>query len=229
MSPCEPRPPESFGGPSPRRRWTVPLLVPGGTRSFLRPLSVGTSTSAPRMASGIVSGTSTSRLSTRRWKAGDAPTGVTTYRSPGGPPLRPASPLPARRTREPSLTPAGMFTRYFLIVRCAPLPLQVGHGSSITVPAPLHSEHGCEIENRPSPRDSIPRPWHFGQTCGEVPGLAPVPWQVGQVALVGTDSGICAPSIACSNEIETSASRSRPRSWRGWRGPPAVPPPAPPP
>src|SRR3954465_10387038 len=123
-----------------------------------------------------------------------------------------------------------MFTRYFLIVRCAPEPWQVGHGSSITVPAPLQREHGCEIENRPSPRDSMPRPWHLGQTVGEVPGLAPVPRQVGQVAVVGTESGICAPSIACSNEIETSASRSRPRSWRGWRAPGRVgsaPPPPP--
>src|SRR5882724_7914538 len=67
-----PRPlPPSLGGPSPRRRWTVPCLVPAGTRSFLRPCSVGTSISAPRMASGIVSGTSTSRLSPLALKTGE--------------------------------------------------------------------------------------------------------------------------------------------------------------
>ena len=44
---------------------------PAGTRSVLRPLSVGTSTSAPRSASGIVSGTSTSTLSPLRLKTGD--------------------------------------------------------------------------------------------------------------------------------------------------------------
>src|SRR4051812_762610 len=169
-------PPESLGGPSPRRRWTVPLFVPGATRSFLRPLSVGTSTSAPRIASGIVSGTSTSRLSPLRRKIGESVTWVITYRSPAGPPLRPASPLPASRTRLPSLTPAGMLTRYFLTVRWAPVPAHVAHGSSMTAPEPPHFEHGVEIENSPWPWDSIPRPWHLGHTRGLVPGLAPVPW-----------------------------------------------------
>ena len=57
-----------------------------------------------------------------------------------------------------------------------------------------------------------------------VPGRAPVPWQVGHGADSGTATGTCAPSIACSNEMCTSVSRSRPRSGRG--APPA--PPAPP-
>src|SRR5690242_11367393 len=114
----------------------------------------------------MVSGTSTSRWSPLRSKIGDGATWVTTYRSPAGPPLRPGSPLPASRTREPSLTPAGMLTRYFLTVRWAPEPWQVGHGSSITVPEPLQREHGVEIENRPWPWDSMPRPWHFGHTLG---------------------------------------------------------------
>src|SRR3954449_4935932 len=185
MSPraLAPRPPPRRGGPSPRRRCTVPLLVPGGTRSFLRPLSVGTSTSAPRIASGMVSGTSTSRLSPLRVKIGDGDTWVMTYRSPGAPPLRPASPLPASRTRLPSLTPAGMLTRYFLTAFCAPVPAHVAHGSSMTAPEPPHFEHGVEIENSPWPWDSIPRPWHLGHTRGLVPGLAPVPWQVGHVWL----------------------------------------------
>src|SRR3954452_17849154 len=187
--PWDPRPPASFGGPSPRRRWMVPLLVPGATRSFLRPLSVGTSTSAPRIASGIVSGTSTSRLSPLRRKIGESVTWVITYRSPAGPPLRPASPLPASRTRLPSLTPAGMLTRYFLTVRVAPLPLHVGHGSSMTVPLPWHCEHGWEIENSPWPCDSTPRPLQRGQVRGLVPGLAPVPVQVEQIWETGTLSG----------------------------------------
>ncbi len=73
--------------------------------------SVGTSIVAPRIASGIVIGTSTSRLSPLRLKIGDSATCVTTYRSPAAPPRGPASPLPASRTRLPSRTPAGMFTR----------------------------------------------------------------------------------------------------------------------
>src|SRR3954454_23081962 len=178
-----PRPlPLSLGGPSPRRRWTVPCCVPAGTRMRLEPPdSVGTSTVAPRMASGIVIGTSTSRLSPLRRNTGESETRVTTYRSPAGPLRRPVSPLPARRTRLPSFTPAGMLIRYFLTVRVAPLPLHVGHGSSMTVPLPWHCEHGVEIENRPWPCDSTPRPWQRGQVLGLVPGLAPVPWHVAHI------------------------------------------------
>src|SRR5918998_1689464 len=165
-------PPAADGGPSPRRRWTVPCLVPPGTRSFFVPCSVGTSTSAPRTASAIVIGTSTSRWSPLRWKTGDSETCVITNRSPAGPPRRPASPLPGSRMREPSLTPAGMFTRYFLSSRRRPSPAQVGHGCSITVPEPPQREHGRVIENRPWPSDSTPRPWQTGQKAAAVVGLA---------------------------------------------------------
>src|SRR5919108_4063221 len=214
-------PPLSTGGPSPRSRWTVPCLVPPGTRSFLVPCSVGTSTSAPRIASAIVIGTSTSKLSPRRWNTGDSVTWQTTYRSPGGPPRSPASPLPASRIREPSLTPAGMFTRYFFSSRSRPWPPHVGHGSSITVPEPPQREHGREIENTPWPCDSTPRPWHTGQTIGDVPGRAPVPRQVVHAACVATETGTCAPSTAWSNDSETVVSRSRPRSAAGRvRAPP---------
>jgi hypothetical protein len=68
-----------------------------------------------------------------------------------------------------------MFTRIRLMLRCAPLPPQVGHGSSITVPVPWQLEHGWEIEKIPWLWDSIPRPLQTGQTFGEVPGFAPVP------------------------------------------------------
>src|SRR6188472_3036477 len=122
-----------------------------------------------------------------------------------------------------------MFTRYFLTVRTEPAPSHVGHGSSMIAPVPPQREHGWEIENSPWPCDSMPRPWQRGQTLGDVPGLAPVPWQVPQRWEVGTVSGICAPSTDCSKEMETSASRSRPRSARGPRAPPERPAPPPPP
>ncbi len=61
------------------------------------------------------------------------------------------------------------------MLRCAPVPAQVGHGSSITVPEPPQFEHGCEIEKIPWLWDSMPRPSQTGQTFGVVPGLAPVP------------------------------------------------------
>src|SRR5215210_4786957 len=219
MSP-RPRAP-SAGGPSPRRRWTVPLLVPPGTRSFFVPCSVGTSTSAPRIASVTVIGTSTSKLSPLRRKTGDSSTRQTTNRSPGGPPRSPASPLPGSRIRDPSLTPGGMLTLYFLSSRVRPSPWQVWHGCSITVPEPPHWWHGRVIENRPWPSDSTPRPLQTGHTTGFVPGSAPVPRHVGQAAWVATDTGTCAPSTACSKDSETVVSRSCPRSAAGRvRAPP---------
>ena len=68
------------------------------------------------------------------------------------------------------------------------------------MPVPPHWRHGCEIENRPCDSASTPRPWQRVQTVGEVPGLAPVPWQVGQGADSGTETGTWAPSIACSKD-----------------------------
>ncbi len=92
--------------------------------------------------------------------------------------------------------------------------MQVGQGSLISVPVPPHLWHGWEIENRPCDSASTPRPLQALQTVGEVPGLAPVPWQVVQGADSATLTGTCAPSIACSKEMCTSVSRSRPRCGR---------------
>ena len=144
-----------------------------GTRSRFEPFSVGTSITAPWIASGIVSGTSTSRLSPLRLNTGDSDTRVITYRSPGSAPRSPGSPLPASRIRLPSRTPAGMLTRSRRTRRWAPVPSHVGHGSSITVPEPWQFEHGWEIEKIPWLWASTPRPLQTGQTFGAVPGLAP--------------------------------------------------------
>ena len=91
------------------------------------------------------------------------------------------------------------------------MPWQVGQGSSITVPDPWQFEQGWEIEKIPWLWASIPRPSQTGQTCGLVPGLAPVPWQVGHGEDVGTWSGTWAPFTAWSKSSVTSVSRSRPR------------------
>ena len=98
--------------------------------------------------------------------------------------------------------------------RCAPVPWQVGHGSSITVPDPWQLEHGCDIEKTPWLWASIPRPLHTGHTRGVVPGLAPEPWQVGHAWEVGTASDTCVPLTAWSKVSEVSVSRSRPRAGR---------------
>src|SRR5919198_297139 len=67
----------------------------------------------------------------------------------------------------------------------------------------------------------MPRPLQRGQVFGLVPGFAPVPEQVGQVASIGTVTEISVPLIAWAKDRRTSVSRSRPR-WRpAPEGPPA--------
>src|SRR5215213_211733 len=117
--------------------------------------------------------------------------------------------------REPSLTPGGMLTLYFLSSRVRPSPWQVSHGCSMIVPEPPQRWQGRVIENRPWPSDSTPRPWQTGHTIGLVPGCAPVPRHVGQAACVATDTGTWAPCTAWSKESDTVVSRSRPRSAAG--------------
>jgi hypothetical protein len=75
-----PRPlPLGFGGPSPRSRWIVPCCVPAGILMRFVPVSVGTSTVPPSIASAIVIGTVTSRLpSLRCLNTGEGATRVTT-------------------------------------------------------------------------------------------------------------------------------------------------------
>ena len=73
-------------------------------------------------------------------------------------------------------------------------------GSLISVPVPPQTRQGWEIEKSPCDSASTPRPWHAEQTCGVVPGFAPVPRQVGHGAASGTVTGTCAPSTAWSNE-----------------------------
>src|SRR5205085_117158 len=79
-------------------------------RSDTRPLSVGTVTSPPSMASCIATGRSTRRSSPSRVKKGCGFTRTRRYASPGGPPPTPGLPWPARRMRWPSFTPGGIFT-----------------------------------------------------------------------------------------------------------------------
>src|SRR4051794_12336581 len=72
------------------------------------------------------------------------------------------------------------------------------------------------MEKTPWPWASTPRPLQTGQTLGDVPGRAPLPRQVVHAAWVATDTGTCAPSVACSNESVTAVSRSLPRSTVGF-------------
>jgi hypothetical protein len=46
------------------------------------------------------------------------------------------------------------------------------------VPFPRQRGQGWESEKKPWLSAMTPRPPHWGQTTGAVPGLAPDPWQV---------------------------------------------------
>src|SRR3954469_15311453 len=223
--------------PRPRTRRVRPLAVPAGTLSDTLPSRVGTVSVVPSEASAKVTGTVRARSSPLRLNSGCSATWTTTNRSPGGPPRRPGAPLPGSRMRWPSLTPAGMRTVMVRVWVVMPLPPQVGHGSSTTWPVPRQLRHGSEKANAPRLRLVTPAPWQTGQVCGTVPGLAPLPLQVGHVPGLCIRSGTVTPSTASSHERVASVSTSCPRAgpdaaWlrdRADPGAPAAPPPNSPP
>ena len=89
-----------------------------------------------------------------------------------------------------------------------PLPEQVGQGSSTTEPVPRQLRQGSENANAPWLRLVTPAPWHTGQVCGLVPGLAPLPAQVGQLPGLCMRSGTVTPRTASSKERVASVSTS---------------------
>src|SRR5918911_5233609 len=103
------------------------------------------------------------------------PTFVMMKRSPGGAPIRPPSPLPAMRTREPVSTPAGMRTFTVSVFGRTPLPLQSEHGGR-RLPAPPQSGHSCENFRRPPARCTWPDPLQVGHVTG-APPVSPAPLQ----------------------------------------------------
>jgi hypothetical protein len=137
--------------------------------------------------------------------------------------------LPASRMRWPSLTPDGMRTVMVRVWDVMPLPAQVGHGSSMTCPVPRQLRHGSENANAPWLRLVTPAPPQTPQVCGDVPGLAPLPAQVGHVPGLCIRSGTVTPSTASSKESVASVSTSCPRAGpdAAWLRPRAVPGPVP--
>src|SRR5580765_2177175 len=86
-------------------------------------------------------------------------------------------------------------------------------------PLPPQLVHGSEKANDPWLRVTRPEPWHTGQSRGDVPGLAPIPWQVGQVARSATRTGTVTPRTASVKPKVISVSTSAPRRARGARAP----------
>src|SRR5262249_51179614 len=147
------------------------------------PSSVGTFTRAPSAASAKVIGTFTVRFDfPARPNTGSCATCTTTKRSPGSPPYCPGAPRPATLIRCPPWTPAGVFTLTSRGRSSTPRPLQCLHLSLTIAPRPPHCGQTCEKENGPWSTSTSPVPPHVGHVSGDVPGLAPVPWQTWHTA-----------------------------------------------
>src|SRR6266478_6179055 len=137
-------------------------------------------------------------LSPLRVKYLCCPTFVMIYKSPGGAPRRPPSPLPGIRTREPVSTPAGMRTFTFSVLGSVPLPLQSEQGAR-RFPVPPQSRHSCEKRNRPPARCTWPVPLHVWQTITGPP-VSPAPLQREHCSERLTLMLVVSPLIASSKE-----------------------------
>src|SRR5215510_13595246 len=124
---------------------------------------------------------------------------MSTYRSPDGPPLRPASPSRAKRIRSPLSTPAGTLTDSVLFLRTRPRPPHSRHGLSIVAPAPPQLGQVCWIEKKPCATRTWPTPLHVLQLIGCEPGSAPFPVQRTHSTCAGISSVIESPATACSS------------------------------
>ena len=129
---------------------------------------------------------------------------TTTYRLPGGPPRRPASPSPLRRICIPSSTPGGIDTLILRVVCTRFCPRQVEQGVETTSPSPSQRGQVPTLTNDPKmdccTRRISPVPWHCGQRIGVVPGSAPLPWQFEQVSRRGISSSFSTPKTASSKD-----------------------------
>src|SRR3989344_2507565 len=182
--------------PLPRRRNCLPAWVPSGMSIAALPASVGTSISPPSAAVMKLTGTWQCRSSPSRSKMSCFFRRISMYRSPGGPPLVPGSPLPVERMRMPSSMPAGIFTSNVFCFLSLPWPWQVVHGSGMILPVPRQCGQVCCTLKKPWRICTVPAPWQVPQVLALVPGLAPLPWQVAPLSPGGRRSGASLPRAA---------------------------------
>ena len=135
---------------------------------------------------------------------------MTTKRSPGGPPRTPCSPSPARRSRDPSSTPAGIWICSECSFSLRPEPAQSVQGSAIVLPLPLQLGQVRATVKKPWLTRTCPRPPHVLHGTGGDPSALPEPVQVAQVSSRGIRSVGSAPNAASSNVRERSYRRSAP-------------------
>ena len=180
-------------------------------------------TSPPSAACTI--GTSSTANTSGPWRSntGSSSTSIDRYRSPGGPPARPACPPPLILSSIPSVTPAGTSIGTTVRAGTRPRPSQRSHGVDDLLPVPWQVPHGCAVMTVPKMlrRTSCtwPDPLHVWHRCGVVPGCAPLPWQTSQVSIRPIWTSRRAPNAASLNPSPRSANRSSP-GWARLRRPP---------
>src|SRR4051812_23473427 len=146
---------------------------------------------------------------------------MTTYRSPAGPPPPPPCPSPRSLRRDPVSTPGGILTLRLCDCRSNPWPPHFAHGSAIVLPRPLHCAHTFAMLKKPCWNRTWPEPRQPGHCRGDVPGLAPLPWQVSHVDMRGRLMVFSTPNAASSNVRSRLKRRSSPR--RAAPRPPPLP------
>ena len=107
-------------------------------------------------------------LSPSRLKNGWSSTRMVMYRSPGGPPATPALPLPATRSRDPEVTPAGCGLPPYPAAQIRPSPRQVGQ-AFFSRPVPPQRWHVRLNFIAPAIWVTVPVPSHSGQTATLLP------------------------------------------------------------
>src|SRR6185503_3939848 len=155
-------------------------------------------------------------LSPLRVKYLCGPTFVLMCKSPACAPMRPPSPLPGMRTREPVSTPAGIRTFTVSVFGVVPLPLHSEHGVRRR-PVPPQSAHSCANRKRPPARCTWPEPLHVGQTTTGPP-ISPAPLQRVHCSERLTVMFVVNPLIASSNERLRGISMSAPLCGCGRGG-----------
>src|SRR6185503_13390924 len=194
-----PRPPRC-GTPWPRTRNVVPLCVPSGTWTLVLPPppTLGTSMDVPSAGCAMPMGTSHRRAAPSRWKNSCSSTRTTTYRSPGGPPALPASPSPLMRSWLPVSTPPGILIWSLRSTVTWPSPPQSLQGVATMRPVPWQRPQVRATLKNPCWNVTWPRPPHDVHVLGEVPGAAPLPWQVAHGSARGIWMWVSVPKTASS-------------------------------
>src|SRR5215813_11529614 len=132
---------------------------------------------------------------------------TTMYKSPAGPPKRPASPLPGTRIREPVFTPGGRATSRLSVPGTHPSPLQWMQNVIVLPepPQPMQVTANCRC---PFDRVVLPTPLQPAQGHSREPGACPLPPQDSHACLRRTLMVALRPRRDSSKLIRIWYSRS---------------------